>query len=96
MYFNFFYKFGTPFISHDKYFYGENLLLAPRNIYQKKKTESVYLILKNSYVAVLVIGNFPNHNINNDDAILRFFYATTDNILVILHAKFFKSICYCG
>ena len=38
-------------MSHDKYFYEKKLyiLLAPRNIYQKQKTESVYLILKNNY-----------------------------------------------
>ena len=49
----FFYKFGAPYMSHDKYFYRiiEKLynLLAPHSIYQKQKTESVYLILKNNY-----------------------------------------------
>ena len=46
-----FYKFGAPYMSHDKYFYGKKLkiLLAPRSIYQKQKSESVYLILKNNY-----------------------------------------------
>ena len=49
--FPFFYKFGAPYMSHDKYFYGKKLyiLLALHNIYQKQKTESVYLILKNNY-----------------------------------------------
>ena len=38
-------------MSHDKYFYGKKLyiLLALHSIYQKQKTESVYLILKNNY-----------------------------------------------
>ena len=35
-------------MSHDKYFYRKKLyiLLAPHYIYQKQKTESVYLIFK--------------------------------------------------
>ena len=47
----FFYKFGAPYMSHDKYFYGKklNIVLALHSIYQKQKTESVYLILKNNY-----------------------------------------------
>ena len=47
----FFYKFGAPYISHDKYFDGKKLyiLLALHSIYQKQKTESVYRILKNNY-----------------------------------------------
>ena len=38
-------------MSHDKYFYGKKLcnLLALHSIYEKQKTESVYLILKNNY-----------------------------------------------
>ena len=38
-------------MSHDKYFYGKKLyiLLALHSIYQKQKTESVYLIPKNNY-----------------------------------------------
>ena len=41
----------APYVSHDKYFYGTKLyiLLALHNIYQKQKTESVYMILKNNY-----------------------------------------------
>ena len=47
----FFSKFGAPYMSHDKYFYGKklNIVLALHSIYQKQKTESVYLILKNNY-----------------------------------------------
>ena len=47
----FFYKFGAPYMSHDKYFYGKklNIVLALHSIYQKQKTESVYLILKNNH-----------------------------------------------
>ena len=47
----FFYKFGAPYMSHDKYFYEKklNIVLALHSIYQKQKTESVYFILKNNY-----------------------------------------------
>ena len=47
----FFYKFGAPYMSHGKSFYGKKLciLLAPHFIYQKQKTESVYLIVNNNY-----------------------------------------------
>ena len=47
----FLYKFGAQYMSHDKYFYGKklNIVLALLSIYQKQKTESVYLILKNNY-----------------------------------------------
>ena len=38
-------------MSHDNYFYEKKLyiLLAIHGIYEKQKTESVYLILKNNY-----------------------------------------------
>ena len=91
-------------MSHDKYFYGKKLyvLLTPRYIYQKQKTESVYLILK-IIMAFLVkqvfFKNFPDRNSKNDDvikyAILIFFYETKDNMLMIMHAKFEVNSC-CG
>ena len=45
------YEFGAPCMSHDNYFCGKKLyiFLAPHNIYQKQKTESIYLIPKNYY-----------------------------------------------
>ena len=59
-------------MSHDKYFYGKKLyiLLGPHYIYQKQKTESVYLILKNNYGLFSEAGifqNFRDRNNKNDD-----------------------------
>ena len=36
------------------------ILLTPHNIYQKQKTESVYLIPKNNYGPFSETGIFPN------------------------------------
>ena len=46
----FFYKFGAPYMSHDKYIYKKklNILLVLHSIYENQKTESVYLILNNN------------------------------------------------
>ena len=43
----FFTNLAPRIMSHDNYFYGKKLyiLLAPHNIYQKQKSESVYLII---------------------------------------------------
>ena len=50
----------APYMSHDKYFYGTKLyiLLALQNIYRKRKTESVCLILKNNYSPFSQTHNF--------------------------------------
>ena len=75
----FFYEFGALYMSYDNYFYGKKfyILLAPHqwcgaHIYQKQKTESVYLIPKNKYGPFSEIGffqKFPFCNSKNDDVI---------------------------
>ena len=50
------------------------ILLAPHNIYQKQKTESVYLVPKNNYGMALLVKQvlfrtFPYRNSKNDDVI---------------------------
>ena len=58
----FFCEFGAPYMSHDNYFMEKKLyiLLASHNIYQKQKTEPVYLIAKNNYDPFGEIGIFQN------------------------------------
>ena len=81
-------------------------MLVLRYIYQKQKTGSVYLILKNNYGPFSEnnfknFKNFPDRNSKNDDVIKYmppfyfFFYETNDNMLVIMHAKFEVNSC-CG
>ena len=52
-------------MSHDNYFYEKKLfiLLAPYNIFQKQKTESVYLIPKNNYGLYSEIGIFQSFSL---------------------------------
>ena len=59
-------------MSHNKYFYGKKLyiLLALHSIYQKQKTESVYLILKNNYgpfSETHIFQNISHRDNKNDD-----------------------------
>ena len=46
---NIFFTNLAPRMSHDKQWKKLFILLAPQNIYEMQKTESVYLILKNNY-----------------------------------------------
>ena len=81
-------------MSHDKHFYGKKLynLLALHNIYQKQKTESVYLILNNNYgpfskthvskifstatTKMMMSANICHH-------LEFFFYETKDNVVIL-------------
>ena len=84
-------------MSHDKYFYGKKLyvILALHSIYQKQKTESVYLFLKNNYGSFsethIFFKDFLNRNNKNNDVSIYmppfwiFFYETKDNMLVFIY-----------
>ena len=66
----FFYEFGAPYMAH--LFYGIKLCILLTNIYQKHKTESVYLIPKNNYgpfSEIDIFQNFPFPQQKNDDII---------------------------
>ena len=96
--------FGAQYMSHDKYFYGKklNIILALHSIYQKQKTESVYLILKNNYglfseTHVSKIFSTATTKMMTSANICHhfefFFYETEDYMLVIVHAKFEVNSC---